>query len=342
MGEIKSFIIEAKNSNFNFIGDFLIDDAEVNINNFTKSGKVKTEPIRLPINVILSLKAGKKVKVNYPIIDAVVKENEVFVLKYVGSEPGVYLGGKLEIDKGNLNYFNKNFKIEQAYIQFYEDEYKINPFVSLKSYYRTRDSKGDNVKIYLTINDRLASFRTEFSSIPYKSQEEIGSLVGVALASNVDSKDTYSSDFKYSTNIDSIINSTNYFGNAFIFSPLENTVRRITGLDTFSLNTSLFGNIIKSSSGSALLDLLADTKLTFGKYITNEIYFESLMVFKKTEEQEEKPFIPFPYQNYGLNLQLMLQLELPYFSIGYTFLPKDYTNFLNADHKVSFEANFKL
>lgn len=342
MGEIKSFIIEAKNSNFNFIGDFLIDDAEVNINNFTKSGKVKTEPIRLPINVILSLKAGKKVKVNYPIIDAVVKENEVFVLKYVGSEPGVYLGGKLEIDKGNLNYFNKNFKIEQAYIQFYEDEYKINPFVSLKSYYRTRDSKGDNVKIYLTINDRLASFRTEFSSIPYKSQEEIGSLVGVALASNVDSKDTYSSDFKYSTNIDSIINSTNYFGNAFIFSPLENTVRRITGLDTFSLNTSLFGNIIKSSSGSALLDLLADTNLTFGKYITNEIYFESLMVFKKTEEQEEKPFIPFPYQNYGLNLQLMLQLELPYFSIGYTFLPKDYTNFLNADHKVSFEANFKL
>ncbi|HNZ27364.1 MAG TPA: translocation/assembly module TamB domain-containing protein [Spirochaetota bacterium] len=342
LGEIENFIIEAKNSNFNFIGDFLIDNAEVNINNITKSGKVKSEPQRLPINVILNLKAGKKVKVNYPIIDATVKENEVFILKYVGNEPGIYLGGKLEIEKGNLNYFNKNFKIEQAYIQFYEDEYKINPFVSLKSYYRTRDSKGNNVKIYLTINDRLASFKTDFSSIPYKSQEEIGSLVGVALASNTDTAEIYSSDFKYSTNIDSIVNSTNYFGNAFIFSPLESAVRRITGLDTFSLNTSLFGNVIKSNSGSALLDLLADTNLTFGKYITNEIYFESLMVFKKTEEQEEKPFIPFPYQNYGLNLQLMLQLELPYFSIGYTFLPKDYTNFLNADHKVSFEANFKL
>ncbi len=53
-------------------------------------------------------------------------------------------------------------------------------------------------------------------------------------------------------------------------------------------------------------------------------------------------FIPFQDKNYGLNLELLMSLELPYLSIGYKFMPKDYSDILKADHQISVEANFKF
>ena len=37
-----------------------------------------------------------------------------------------------------------------------------------------------------------------------------------------------------------------------------------------------------------------------------------------------------------------MSLELPYLSIGYKFMPKDYSDILKADHQISVEANFKF
>ena len=115
---------------------------------------------------------------------------------------------------------------------------------------------------------------------------------------------------------------TDYLSNSIIFTPFENKVRKVTGLDTFSLNTKFFGNIIKSNAqdNNNTLDLLDESSVTLGKYLFNELYFESIMSFNKRKEYGDKFFLPLSNQNYGLNLQLMLQLELPYISIGYSFL----------------------
>ena len=110
------------------------------------------------------------------------------------------------------------------------------------------------------------------------------------------------------------------------------------------MNTEFFGNIIRSNTSyiGNTLDLLDGSSITLGKYIFNELYFESMMSLHKISSLNDQFFLPFNDENYGLNLQFMLQLELPFFLIGYSFLPKDYTNLLDADHQISLEANFRL
>lgn len=337
VGYLEEFIIQSDSYSFDFIGKIFLEKGEISILNMLGSKKRDKEPKKYPINVILDIKAGKNVKVEYPIITGTIKEGDILSFKYIGNEPNIYLGGGVNLKKGEINYFNRNFQIESASFQFFENESKINPLVNIKSFFRTKDSKGDTMKVYLSVNDRLSSFRTELSSMPYKSQDELNALLGITFTTNT--SETTNSSISQDQYIDTIVNTTNYFGNTFLFSPFESTIRRITGLDTFSLHTSLFGNIIRSSD--YWLDLLNDTSLTFGKYLSNEIYLGSTMTFKK-KGINEQIFLPLMNENYGLNFQFMLQFELPYVSFGYTFVPNDWRNFLNADHRLSFEANFRF
>lgn len=345
IGYIKEFILEGRPKNFNFIGDFFIETGDITLASLM--GVSKRSKIReVPINVIIDLESGKKIKVNHPIFKGIIAPGQKFRVKFIGEEAKVYLGGSVDLQKGEVNYLSKNFKIEQANFQFFEDEITVNPNVNLKAYYRTKDSRKEPIKIYLTMNNRLIPFETTFSAFPYKSQEEINGLLGLSFAYNTNENDPteIERDIDPETNLNTLVNTTNYLSNSFIFTPVENRIRNITGLDTFSMDTKIFGNIIKSNTSNigSTLDLLDGSSLTLGKYLFNELYFESMMSLHKNSTTQEEYFLPFDNENYGLNLQFMLQLELPFFLIGYSFLPKDYTNLLNADHQISLEANFRL
>ncbi len=346
-GYIEDFIIEGRPKNFNFIGYFVVVEADIALESLL--GLNKREKLKsFPINVDINFKTGNNVKIIHPIISGTVNPDEKFTLKYNGDEAKIYLGGKFKLKKGEVNYLNKKFTIEEADFQFFEDEFKINPKVNLKAYYRTRDSKRDIVKIYLTMNDRLIPFKTSFYSSPYKSQEDINGLLGfpVIYSQNTENENNVNNfttnDNK--VNISTLSDTTDYLSNSLIFTPFENRIRKITRLDTFSMETKFLGNIIKSNyePSSNTLDLLDESSVKLGKYLSNELYFESMLSFNKRKDYSDLFFLPLNDQNYGLNLQLMLQLEIKYFSIGYTFLPKDYYNLYRSNHNISFEAEFKF
>jgi hypothetical protein len=352
---VEDFIFEGKDQ-FNFIANLYVDQAEVNLaalmgiggSSDAATGKL---PV-LPINVYIKFKAGSKVKINYPLAKGSVKQNDEFIVKYIGLEPNVYFGGRINLSKGNLFYLNKTFKLEQCSIQFDENDLRIDPLVNLKASYRLRDSQGTSTNIYLNFNDKLLSFidddKIKFTSSPYKPEEEVKGLLGFSSAVVTSTQKTDSgSNSSDSTdtsnpNIDTVVNTTNYFSNAFLFSPIENSIRRATGLDTFSMNTGLFGNIIKSNSDSNLLDLMDNSSVSFGKYLSNEIYLGASGSFNKKSVDNNQFFYPLPDKNYGFNLQFMLQVELPYLTLGYSYAPLNYKDFSKADHKVSLEAGFKF
>ncbi|HOV15875.1 MAG TPA: translocation/assembly module TamB domain-containing protein, partial [Spirochaetota bacterium] len=284
LGKIEDFTIEGRDGVFNFIGNLMIDEAEVNLAGLMGAGGDKrTEPPNtLPINVFINFKAGKKVNINYPLVKGTVKQNDILVLKYIGNEPNIYLGGSLNLDKGEIYYFNKTFKIEQASFVFDENNTSINPVVNIKSSYRTKDSKGESVKLTLSLLDKLLAFKTEFSAFPYKTQDEIQGLLGISVSSSstdIASNDNNNLTNTNSQNFDAIINTTNYLSNSFLFSPIENNIKRVTGLDTFAFNTNLFGNILRSNTN--FLDVLDESSLSVGKYISDQIYLGSQMSFGK-------------------------------------------------------------
>lgn len=344
IGYINDFIIEGRPKNFNFIGYFVIEEADINLESLLGLNK-KQKIMTTPVNVYIYFTSGNNVKIFHPLISGTVAPGEKITLKYIGNEAKVYLGGKFKLRKGEVNYLNKRFTIENAEFQFFDDEAKINPKVNLSAYFRTRDYKRDYVKIYLTMNDRLIPFKTNFYATPYKNQEDINAMLGFPVA-NLQKEENYE-DFNNNenrVNIETITNTTDYISNSLILTPFENKIRKTIRLDTFSLETKFLGNIIKSNyeSSNNTLDLLDETSVKLGKYLTNQLYFESILSFNKKSYYDELFFLPLNDQNYGLNLKLMLQLELQFFSIGYTFLPKDYYNFYKSGHNISFEAEFKF
>ena len=118
---------------------------------------------------------------------------------------------------------------------------------------------------------------------------------------------------------------------------LENTSIPIILIDKF--NNILFYN---KASEKILSKHIFGIKDKSDKilYKLPDWLIKEVIKFKKS--QNEEIFLPVMNENYGLNFQFMLQFELPYMSFGYTFVPNDWKNFLNADHRLSFEANFRF
>jgi hypothetical protein len=347
-GFIKNLIIEARQGIFNFIGDLFIESADINLSTFNTKEK-RTTPKKYPINVFMNFESGGNVKVNYPIIKGILNENENLLLKYIGEEPNIYLGGKLSFKKGEVNYINKKFKIENALFEFDENDYRVNPNVNLKAFYKTNDSRREPVTIYLLLNKKLFPFDTSFYSYPHKTQDEINGILGLTYLADksIDNQsDTVNTNNAYK-NINTLTETTDYLANAIVLTPFENQIRKFTGLDTFTMETKMFGNILKSNIDQAttsanILDLLDESSVTIGKYLFDELYFESMMTFNKRNDINNQFFLPLRNADYGFNLQFMLQLELQYVQIGYSFLPKDYKNLLNSEHRISFEFDYKF
>ena len=340
-GDIERFIFKGVPGNFSFIGDLLIDSGDINLSTTLGIGG-RTDPNRtirsIPINVQLNFRTrGRRIKINYPLINGYLDPGNSVSLNYRGEENLLYLGGRLTLSRGEINYLNKTFKIESTSIRFFENEMVINPLVNINSFYRTRDSNGEPIKIYLNINDRIRSFTANFSSFPYKTQQEINGLLGLTTSDNFN---IVENPLDSRTGIDSLVNTSNFISNSFLFSPIENKIREITQLDTFAINTNIFGNILTSDSN--LFEILDSTSIRVGKYLTNEFYIESMMSFNKDQTGYDKFFIPISDKNYGLNLQLMLQFELQFMSIGYNYSPRDITNWLDNDQNLFLEFDFKF
>lgn len=337
-GAINSFVFEGAPKNFIFDGDIAVDQANIDINTsqIGKSGpKKKKTKIGLPIDVNLKFTSGKKVNVNYPLINATLAENNSFSLRYSDIDKTLGLEGDLKLKSGKINYLNRIFKIEEASVQF--DGTSFNPLINLTSYFSTKDKNKNNVKVYLSMNDRLLSFKTRFYSFPQLSENELNQLLGLPATQTQDNENDFA---RTANDLESIQNTTNYLGNTFLFSPLENIARRGLNLDTFSLNTEIFGNIL--SSNTQLIDMLDNSSLSIGKYIFEGFYIESMMTFNKKSDTNDSIFLALPNTNYGFNLQLQVLLELPFISLGYSVKPRDLTNMTDMEQTISIESGFKF
>ena len=335
-GSLNSFIFEGAPKNFIFDGDIVVEQANIDINtNQLGTSKKKKAKIGLPIDVSLKFTSGKKVTVNYPLINATLAENNNIALQYSDIDKTLGLEGDIKLKNGKINYLNRTFKIEDASVNF--DGTGFNPLINLTSYFSTRDKDKNNVKVYLSMNDRLLSFKTRFYSFPQLSENELNQLLGLPATQTLDNEN----DFARTTNdLESIQNTTNYLGNTFLFSPLENIARRGLNLDTFSLNTEIFGNILSSNTG--LIDMLDNSSLSIGKYIFEGFYIESMMTFNKKSDTNDSIFLTLPNANYGFNLQLQVLLELPFVSLGYSVKPRDLTNMTDMEQTISIESGFKF
>ena len=194
----------------------------------------------------------------------------------------------------------------------------FNPVLSLRARLRDFDSEGNPVDVYLILrNSTLDSINPSFESSPSKSLSEIMQILGQSILPN-----SIYGDISLSSMVSLVSASMDILTRIGIIpGPQENTleqsIRSTLSLDTFSLHTNIFENIIfdtvsyassniENESLSPVARYLDGTTLYMGKYLSPELYIEAMMHLAAESNPTETKHT---FLSDDLNLDIEVSLE---------------------------------
>jgi hypothetical protein len=188
--------------------------------------------------------------------------------------------GTLESTQGKVEFLDLTFDVDKVTLEF--DRFDPRPWVSARARTTVTDSTGIMRTIYLTfysvdsltgersLRGRWGDFTLVLEDDQNHSQEEILGMLGYSI-NNVSGKVTSLSETLVSGYVDQ-----------FVFRPVEQALRKITGLDRVELNPQLLQNffkseIFKSKQSDTLstnfgVKYLTGSQISVGKYITQDIF----------------------------------------------------------------------
>jgi hypothetical protein len=176
---------------------------------------------------------------------------------------------------GDVFYINRSFYIKEGELAFNESGQRFDPRLTLRGEIRERDRAGEEVRIYLVVDDRrLSEFAPRFESDPPRSEVEIVALLGGPIEEQLVQSGLAGSAVLVSSDIIS------HFG---LLRPFEQGVRDLLGLDLFSIRTQMIQNVVvdrvlgiappvAEPATDPLGRYFDNTTVTFGKYIGKDLF----------------------------------------------------------------------
>ncbi|MDZ7392588.1 MAG: translocation/assembly module TamB domain-containing protein [candidate division KSB1 bacterium] len=225
--------------------------------------------------------------------------------------------GELKSTRGSVEYLDMNFRLEQAGIEF--DRNTLIPIVYGRAYTTVADSNGIPCQIYLTlatvdralegrkVDERVLDqrYRARWDELRFQLSSDnasLGSTEAQLLASL-----GYTPDRLRQKTVDVIGISADNLVFRHLFRPFERRLENYLGLDVVRLSSRLTRNFIEMNLASSVpipskLYLLRSTRLTVGKYLSDDLY----LVYTGQLESG----LDYRYQVPGLGLHHTFGLEL--------------------------------
>ncbi len=261
---------------------------------------------RTSLFVDLQLTAGRRVEflwpsVNFPVLRASARSGSRLRIQHAGDVQQTRVTGRVALRGGDVFYINRSFYIKEGELAFNETEQRFDPRLTLRGEIREQDRTGQDVRIYLVVDDRrLSEFAPRFESDPPKSEVEIIALLGGPIEDQLVQSGLAGSAVLVSSDIIS------HFG---LLRPFEQGVRDLLGLDLFSIRTQMIQNVVvdrvlgiepavTEPTVDPLGRYLDNTTVTFGKYIGKDLFLE--MDLRVTEKQTT-----------GVDTEVLFSLDWP-------------------------------
>ena len=188
--------------------------------------------------------------------------------------------GILESTQGRVEFLDLNFDVERVTLEF--DHYDPRPWVSARARTTVTDSLGIMRTIYLTfysvdsltgersLRGRWGDFTLVLEDDQNRSQEEILGMLGYSI-SNIKEKVTGISETLFSGYVD-----------RFVFRPVEQALRKLTGMDRVEINPQFVQNVFRSeilrNRQTDTLDVnfgvkyLTGSRISVGKFVTRDLF----------------------------------------------------------------------
>ncbi|MBN2627050.1 MAG: translocation/assembly module TamB domain-containing protein [Spirochaetales bacterium] len=325
-------------------GDFLLDRLVMSLDQSPRKPQTPPEERVNPwdLKVDLNFTTGKDVTMVIPneefhVVKATldIDQNLRFKLDNI---PWVNtLTGDLSIRSGDIAYFDKTFYLSEGNVKFDETQDKFDPLLNVSAEAAITNN-GEEVTLMIDYSGSLFSdFNPRFSSIPsyserellamlqpYQSQDGTGSTLALALGTYAD-KYTFSAPFeegiKDALNVDMVTIETGFLKNI-----IEDQLNASQGVYT---NDSSQYNVARYLDG---------TFLNVGKYLGRDLFVAGGFSVKYNEKQTVM-------SGMGFDLNVKLEMETPFFNIGWTYLPDDLASGSSSERFIndtSITINFRL
>jgi translocation and assembly module TamB len=243
--------------------------------------------------------------------------------------------GDLTTRSGEISYFDKTFSLTEGRITFDETQKDFDPLMDITA--ETSISSG-NEDVTLIIDyegSMFSEFDPQFSSIPSYSEREILTLL----------------DPLSSGDSSSIASALGSYADKYTFSaPFEEGLKDVLNVDMVTIETGFVKNIIEDqlnseegvytndSSEYNVARYLDGTVLNVGKYLGRDLFVSGGIGIDYDESQSA-------LNGLGVDFNVTLEMETPFFNLGWTYLPDDADSVSTAESFVtdsSISINFRL
>ena len=276
---------------------------------------------------------------DFPVLRALAERGEELDLSYASDTGSFSLSGRIDVQAGEIYYFDRSFYIREGRILFNEDEDEFDPRLAVRAEIREISSEGP-VRVYLVVDEeRLSSFTPRFESSPPLSDTELIALLGGNLLNREGQEDV---DLSQAVLLTSDL--VTQFG---VINRFERSVRDALGLDLFSVRTQIFQNLVLGSLGQpqypldntspSLGQYLENTSVFLGKYLGSELFMELLFGLRS-----RGPFEPIPPGEGPIELEAEIGLEwqTPLFLLQWRFFPSNPETLFVTDNQIEFSWEF--
>ncbi|MFW5788467.1 MAG: translocation/assembly module TamB domain-containing protein [Spirochaetota bacterium] len=297
------------------------------------------------LSVDLTVRTGRGVEFlwptdAFPILRGFADVGESIRLTYESASSSYSVTGGVDIQGGQVFYFDRSFYIREGRITFEEDELEFDPLLSVNAEIREVADEGP-VEIYLVAEERpLSEFTPQWRSDPPLSEAAILALLG----GNV-----FVSESGRPIDLSGAVLLTSDVVSQFgIIQGFESTVREALQLDLFSIRTQLFQNLLRGvidqdeeypldTSVPSLGQYLDNTTLFMGKYLGTDLFLELLVQLRANEPTglETQSLAGVEVES-----EFGLEWQTPFFLLEWTFFPRDASTLFLTDNTISFSWDY--
>jgi translocation and assembly module TamB len=296
----------------------------------------------------LNIETGRSVRFIWPAADFPVIRSNFAVgqevdIRLDGPNETFSLTGAVEIQSGDIFYFDRNFLIRDGRIVFQENQDRFDPRVTARAELREVTADGP-VRIYLVADgQRLSEFSPRFESNPPLGGTEIVAILG----GNI-----FQQDADGGTNLSTALLSTSGIVTQFsVFREFENSVRQRFGLDLFAIRTSVIQNLLLTAItptdetteqlAPTLGNYLNNTSIFMGRYIGESVFAQGIIQMRSADMAN-------PEDNDGIqrlggvliDSEISLEWQTPFFMLEWSLAPENPEELFIRDNTFTFSWSF--
>ncbi len=250
------------------------------------------------------------------------------------------LKGSVDVQGGEIYYFDRSFFIRQGRIIFDESEQEFDPRLQARAEVREVSGQGP-VRIFLIVEqERLSNLTPRLESSPPLSTEEIVGILGQDFLAGTDGGVNVSSALLLPADVLQMA----------VLSRVERGIRDALGLDLLSVRTQVLQNVVAGVGSTAEVQdgpldstqasfgqYLNNTTLFLGKYVGSDLFFETLFEVGQTAPNEQSLV---NFGDVGFGAEVGIEWQTPLFRLNWSFAPQHPETLFVTDTKFELSWEF--